>query len=142
MAVRQISIELKNTPNSLGALLKALDGGVNIRILTISETYYKGSVRIIVDKIDEAITILNGAGFDPVISNMLAVEIDDCPGSLCNAMNTCAGINLHYAYSHVNQVSKKAILFLRFTDEDGAKAMRLFTGNGYKLLSEKEVCGI
>jgi len=141
MTVKQISIELKNEPNSLSNPLKVLmDSGINVRVLTISETYNLGSIRLIVDKFDEAVTALKTAGINPIAAEMLAVEIEDEPGSLYKVMDTCKGINLDYAYSFVNQISKKAILFLRFRDID--KATRVFNENGYRLLSSEEASRI
>ncbi|MDR0305514.1 MAG: hypothetical protein LBI42_01620 [Chitinispirillales bacterium] len=138
MVVKQISIELKNEPNSLSDPLKVLnESNVNIRALTISETYNLGSIRLIVDKFDDAVQALKTAGIKPIEAEMLAVEIDDAPGSLYKAMETIKGINLDYAYSIINQSMKKAILFLRFRDID--KPKQLFIEKGYKLLSSEDM---
>jgi hypothetical protein len=72
-------------------------------------------------------------------SGIVAIELDDREGVFYDLMKLCDanGLNVEYTYSFVEQYSNKAILFLRFEDND--KAIALFGKNGYKLLTDDEI---
>jgi hypothetical protein len=140
MAIKQISVFLENKAGRLAKVAEELKNHtINIRALTIADTSDFGILRMIVNKPDQAYDILKKAGFTVRESDVLAIEIDDKEGvfhalmELCDANN----LNIEYTYSFVEQYSNKAILFLRF--EDNEKAVALFRSHGYKLLADEEV---
>jgi hypothetical protein len=124
--------------SGVSAALKAND--INIRALTIAESADYGVLRMIVNSPDIALSVLRTAGFVVKKNPVLAVEIDDREGILHDIMMLCdtAGLNIEYMYSFIEQVSGKAILFMRFEGSEAAEKM--FTDNGYRLLSGEEVC--
>jgi hypothetical protein len=140
MAVKQISVFLENKAGRLAKVAEELkNNGINIRALTIADTSDFGILRMIVNNPDKAYDVLKKAGFTVRESGILAIELDDKEGVFYNLMKLCDanGLNVEYTYSFVEQYSNKAILFLRFEDND--KAFALFSKQGYKLLSDDEI---
>ena len=140
MAIKQISVFLENKAGRLAKVAEELKNNhINIRALTIADTSDFGILRMIVNKPDQAYDILKKAGFTVRESDILAIELDDKEGVFYDLMNLCDanGLSVEYTYSFVEQYSNKAILFLRFEDND--KAIALFRKHGYKLLSDDEI---
>jgi hypothetical protein len=140
MAIKQISVFLENKAGRLAKVAEELkNNGVNIRALTIADTSDFGILRMIVNKPDLAYEVLKKAGFTVRESDIVAIELDDCEGVFFDIMKLCDmnSINVEYTYSFVEQYSNKAILFLRFEDND--KAVALFVKHGYKILTDDEI---
>ena len=140
MVIKQISVFLENKAGRLAKVAEELkDNGVNIRALTIADTSDFGILRMIVNKPDLAYDVLKKAGFTVRESGIVAIELDDSEGVFYNLMKLCDanGLNVEYTYSFVEQYSNKAILFLRF--EDNEKAIALFGSHGYKLLTDEAI---
>jgi hypothetical protein len=140
MAIKQISVFLENKAGRLAKVAEELkNNGVNIRALTIADTSDFGILRMIVNKPDLAYEVLKKAGFTVRESDIVAIELDDREGVFFDLMKLCDanGINVEYTYSFVEQYSNKAILFLRFEDND--KAVALFVKHGYKLSTDEEI---
>jgi len=139
--VQQISVFLENKAGRLSDVSATLkDNDINIRALTIAESENYGILRMIVNQPDDALSVLKNAGFIVKKNPVLAVEVDDREGILHDIMELCgsAELNIEYLYSFVEQVSGKAILFMRFEGTEAAE--KVFTDKGYRLLSEEEVC--
>jgi hypothetical protein len=139
--VTQISVFLENKSGRLSDASATLkDNDINIRALTIAESANYGVLRMIVNHPDEALTVLRTAGFVVKKSPVLAVEVDDREGILHDIVELCgtAELNIEYLYSFVEQVSGKAILFMRFENTEAAE--KVFADNGFRLLLEEEVC--
>jgi len=139
--VQQLSVFLENKAGRLSDASAALkDNGINIRALTIAESQNYGVLRMIVNRPEEALAVLRGAGFVVKKNPVLAVEVDDREGILHDIVELCgnAELNVEYMYSFVEQVSGKAILFMRF--EETEAVAKVFEDNGFRLLSAEEVC--
>ncbi len=139
--VQQLSVFLENKAGRLSDVSAALkENDINIRALTIAESQNYGVLRMIVNRPDEALSVLRGAGFVVKKNPVIAVEADDREGILHDIVELCGGseLNIEYLYSFVEQVSGKAIIFMRFEDTEAAE--KVFTGKGFRLLSEEEVC--
>ena len=140
MIIKQISVFLENRAGRLAKVAEELgNNGINIRALTIADTSDFGILRMIVSDPDLAYKVLKQAGFTVRESGILAIEIADRKGLFHELMQLCDAnaLNVEYTYSFVEQDSKKAILFLRF--EDNEKASALFHSKGYRLLTDEEM---
>ena len=143
MAIKQISVFLENKAGRLAKVAEELKNNhINIRALTIADTSDFGILRMIVNKPDQAYDVLKKGGFTVRESDILAIELDDKEGVFYDLMKLCDanGLSVEYTYSFVEQYSNKAILFLRFEDND--KAIALFRKHGYKLLADDEIMKI
>lgn len=136
MQIKQISIFLENNAGRLaevtGVIAKA---GINIRAISIADTADFGILRVIVDKPEAATDALIKAGFTTRVTDVLAVEIDDAPGSLAKVMALFkdTGVNIEYLYASLEGAERKAIVI--FKVEDIAHGLKIVQDHG---LSTKE----
>ena len=129
--IKQLSVFSENKPGRLAAVTEKLfENGINIRAFTIAEAGDFGIIRMVVDKTDEAYRILKDAGFTVSITDVLAVEISDEPGSLYKIAKALgdAGVNIEYAYAFTSG-EHRALVILRVDKVDEA----------VKILEEKGV---
>ena len=114
MLVEQIAVFLDNKVGALDKLISLLaENKINIESLNISENSDFGIVKIMTDKNDEAITILNQNGYTAKSTQLIALEVEDKPGSLKKFLDMLSskGIQIDYIYSHTLKTGKGQILF-------------------------------
>ncbi len=120
MKMKQISIFAENEPGRLQALLKVLKSKqINIRALSVADQADFGIVRLIVSEPDQAVQALREAGFTVKLTNVLAVEIQDQPGSLLDLVAeplAKAGVNLEYFYAFIEPIAGKAMVVVKTSD--------------------------
>jgi hypothetical protein len=139
MNVQQISIFLENKSGRLAEIANILGQGcVNIRSLSLADTTDFGIVRLIVDDVDKAVSLLKDEGITAVPTEVVAIAVDDRPGGLAKVLNTLRqnGINIEYLYSAATRGDKAYIIF-RF--DAPVKALEVFKKSGIKVLSREEL---
>jgi hypothetical protein len=143
MGMKQISVFLENTTGRLCEVTRTLaKAGINLRAINIADTADFGILRIIVDRTDEAASVLNAAGFTIKLTMVAAVEIDDKPGSLDAVIEIFqkSGINIEYLYASLGSAaspescSGKAVVIFKL--EDHEKGFALLEKSGL-VLAEK-----
>jgi len=103
MQIQQISIFLENNAGRIAEVTRVIaKAGVNIRAISIADTADFGILRIIADKPDVALAAVANAGFTARVTDVLAVEIPDEPGSLAKVMELFkdTGVNIEYLYGN------------------------------------------
>ena len=134
MGIKQISVFLENTTGRLSEVTKTLaNAGINLRAISIADTADFGILRLIADKTDEAVNALNTAGFTTRQTDVVAVEIEDVPGSLAKLMDIFqqSKINIEYLYSSLEGLVGKAVVIFKL--EDHGKAMEILSKNNLKM---------
>ncbi len=127
--VKQLSIFSENRPGRLAAVAKAMkEENVNIFAFSIAEGAGYGVIRTLVDKPEKALEKLKSIGFTVRYTDVLAVEMEDRPGGLFEAINILgeAGINIEYSYAYSGR--KCAVLIMRVEDIDTAVKKMLDAG--------------
>lgn len=127
--VKQLSIFSENRPGRLAAVAKALkEEGVNIFAFSIAEGAGYGVIRALVDQPERALEKLSAIGFTVRFTDVLAVEMEDRPGGLYDAVEVLgrAGINIEYSYAYSGR--KCAVLILRVEAIDSAAKQLLDAG--------------
>ncbi len=122
--VKQISVFMENRSGRLNHLLKILsENDINICSLSIADTGEYGIARIIVQNHDKACKAIKDNGMTACETEVIAMEVDDTPGSLYAATKLLADnkINVEYAYSAIPGGKGKAIVIIRVDDVEGAK---------------------
>ena len=112
--IKQISVFVENKPGRLAAVTEKLyERNVNIRAFTIAEAGDFGIIRMVVDKTEEAYRALKESGFTVSLTDVLAVEVEDKPGSLYKIAKALgdAGINIEYVYAFTSEKHKALIIF-------------------------------
>lgn len=140
MTIKQVSVFVSNTPGSLTEITKMLAAHhIDIRALSIADTADFGILRLIVNKPDEAIELLRGEGIVVSITDVLAVQLDDQPGSLSGVLDILseAQISIEYLYAFVTRRSDGAYVVLRV--EDCEAANDVLVKNGISLASPEDI---
>ena len=131
MEIKQISVFLDNTAGRLGEVTRVLaKAGINIRAISIADTRDFGILRLIVDKCDEALKALNDADFTARVSDLIAVEMEDRPGSLAAIMELFekSMVNIEYLYAPLE--GKNGKIVVTFKLEDHQKGLQIIRENG------------
>ena len=134
MGIKQISVFLENTTGRLGEVTKTIAAaGVNLRAISVADTADFGILRLIVDNNDNTIEALNAAGFTTRQTDVVAVEIEDRPGSLAKLMELFqqSQVNIEYLYASLEGQAGKAIVIFKL--EDHEKGKKILNDNGLKL---------
>jgi hypothetical protein len=132
MGIKQISVFLENTTGRLSEVTKTLaNAKINLRAISIADTADFGILRLIVDKNDEAVDCLNTAGFTTRQTDVVAVEIEDVPGSLAKLMDLFqqSQVNIEYLYASLEGQIGKAVVIFKLKDHE--KGLKILSDKGY-----------
>jgi hypothetical protein len=136
MKVEQISIFIENKSGRLAEIAGNLgDAGINIRALSLADTTDFGILRLIVDDVEKAKTILKDKGFTVSKTEVIAVEVPDCPGGLAAILHALdqERINVEYMYAFVERCGGNAVIIFRFDEID--KAISTLQANNFNILA-------
>lgn len=140
MTVKQISVFLENTPGKLADFTDILSkNNIDMRALSLAEASDFGIVRIIVDDVYNAATVLREAGYISAITEVLAVAIPDEPGGLGRVIRILGdhGVNLEYMYAFTT--SQVGTAYMIFRVEDNQKAIEVMQKNGIRPVCQEEL---
>ena len=143
MRVEQLAVFLENKSGRLAEITSILaDNNINIRALSVADTADFGILRLIVDKVELAKTVLKANGFTVGKTNVLAVEVPDRTGGLATVLKSIetAGLNVEYMYAFVNKTGENAVLIFRFEEMD--KAIESLQREGFTILSGEQICAL
>jgi hypothetical protein len=138
--VKQVSIFLENRAGRLYEVTRLLaSSGLNIRALSLADTSYFGILRLIVDDPEKALEILRKEHFTVSAAEVVAIEIDDKPGSLAGILGIFKeqAINVEYMYAFLARKPDKAILIFRFDDNEAV--VKKLTAVGINLIGGAEL---
>ena len=144
MSIKQISVFVENTTGGLNAMTQVLaEQQVDMRALTLAESNDFGIVRIIVDDVYKATTLLKDAGYIHMVTPVLGVAIPDSPGGLNTVLNilTEENINVEYMYAFLGGKSAEhAYMIFRVTDPAAASAA--LAKKGIRVLEQEEISNL
>lgn len=144
MTVNQISVFLENKPGTLTSMTSLLaENNIDLRALSLAETNDFGIVRIIVDDVYKAATVLKDGGFVHKLTPVLAVLIPDEPGGLHKVLDvlTGAGVNVEYMYAFLGGGDVDHA-YMIFRVQDAQKAAGALAGKGIKLVNQDSISEI
>ena len=142
MNVTQLSVFIENKPGHLQNILKVLsDENINIITLTIAETADFGILRMIVDDVQKAKKHLKANNFTSSVTDVLAIELEDKPSSLYDAIEifTKKNLNIEYMYAFTEKREGKGVMIFRFDDIESAKLA--LEDDGLNILRKIEIMG-
>ena len=132
MLVKQLSVFVENRPGRLSAIINLLaEHHVNLSALSLADTSQFGVLRLIADKPEEAIAALREAGIISKSTDVLAVAIDDTPGSLTKILDLLNGqnISVEYMYAFSAKQENKALMVFKVDALEAAE--ELLRENGF-----------
>ena len=141
MKLKQLSIFLENAPDRLYEATQALGAaGINLRSLSICDTFEFGVLRILVSDLVLARRVIMEKQLPARVDDVVAAEIDDVPGSLAAVLSlfreTQVGIVYMYALAGTGVSSGRAVMVFRFSDND--RAIEILHANNIKLISPQD----
>ncbi|MDR2355197.1 MAG: ACT domain-containing protein [Clostridiales Family XIII bacterium] len=140
MTIDQLSIFVENSPGSLAEITGVLgDAGIDLRAMSIADTKDFGILRIIVNDPARAREALRAANCVVSVTQVLAVAIEDAPGSLSRVLRVLAdaGISIEYIYAFITR--KKDGAYVIFRVEDNERAVRAFAAHGVRTVGAAEL---
>ena len=128
MELAQLSVFLDLKQGGIAELAELFGReDINFRALTLSDTRDFGILRFIVDDSDKAEEILRANHFTVVVSEVVAVEVEDKPGALGEVYRILdqKKIKVDYMYAFSQGPSNKAVLVFSFeNNEEAVKSLR------------------
>ena len=99
--VQQISVFIENRPGRTSKVLDELErDGINVRGFMISDTNDYGILRLVVDKPELALAVLNKGGYAAKVKPILVARLVDEPGNLSKLLKHLAEAQLNVTYSY------------------------------------------
>ncbi|MGI5963790.1 MAG: ACT domain-containing protein [Lawsonibacter sp.] len=141
MSIKQISVFVENKPGALYAMTGVLaQHQVDMRALSLAETKDFGIVRIIVDNVYAATTVLKDAGYVHSVTPVLGVRIPDTPGGLNRVLQvlTDAKVNVEYMYAFMGGKDVEHA-YMIFRVEDSVAAAAALAGRGIQVVDQEEM---
>ena len=126
MIIDQLSVFSENKAGMLADITEMLaEAGIDIEALTVADTTDFGIFRFIVDAPKKALTVLKLGGFVASLTPVIALRMDNSPGSLARIVRTLADaeISIEYLYAAVALDVRSAFVVLRVEDKEGAVAL-------------------
>lgn len=124
---QQFSVSVGNRPGTLAQVAKVLgDAKMNILAFLTTTSDSAGVVHVVVDNVDNAKRVLDGAGFPYTEGDVLYVELKNAPGALGQFAETLAArsINITSGYQTSVKGSKRASVVLAVSDLEEAARVR------------------
>ena len=141
MSVNQVSVFLENKPGTLNKLTEVLaENNVNIRALSLAETSEFGIVRMLVNDVFEATTVLKENHFVATLTPVLAYAIADEAGDLNKLLKKFSEIEVNIEYIYAFAGKERAYMIFRVNDTKKAEA--LLKGKGLKSLTQEEISAV
>lgn len=135
MKLKQIAVCIENASDRIHEVTEALGkAGINLRALNLVDTGAFGQLRLLVSDVAKARRVLMELHIPAYVNDVVAVEIEDKPGSLARLLKplTEANVNVVFMYAHIRFSSGNAVMIFRFNDND--KAIEVLLDSGVKLL--------
>ena len=141
MSMKQNSVFVENKPGTLYALTAVLaQGQVDMRALSLAETSEFGIVRMIVNDMYKATTLLKDAGYVHSLTPVVGVVIPDVPGGLNRVLQILTDVKVNVEYMYAFLGGKKvdqAYMIFRVADEKAAEAA--LAARGIQVLTQEDI---
>jgi len=140
MSVKQISVFIENEKGALAEVTKFIaENHINLKALSIADTPNFGILRLITDNPEEAREMLKSAGYTAKATSVLAVALDDTPGSMASILSVLfdGDISVEYTYAFLSNVEHKAYMVCRVDDND--KATQVLAAAGIAVLNQEDI---
>lgn len=138
--IKQLSVFVQNEVGSLAGVTSILkENNINLKAIASFDTPEFAILRIVVDQPDKAKVLLAENGYAVKITEAVAVELEDVPGTLNGMLTVIAEGNLgiNYIYSIVIR-HKKAPLIIVNTD-NLEKTVTVLRENGYLVADQEDL---
>ena len=140
MTVKQISVFLENKPGRLAEFTEVLSqNNIDLRALSVAEASDFGIIRIIVDDVYNATTVLKDADYICSVTKVLAVEVKDKPGALSEIIYVLGENDINVEYMYALTTHKQDVAYMIFRVADNAKAIEVLQKKGIRPVCQEEL---
>ena len=139
MFVKQLSVFIENREGRLEQVTDVLKTqNINILSLSMADTTEYGMLRMVVSNPEVAKKALREEGFSAMLTDVLAVKLEDKVGELHKMTHIlCSqGLNIEYMYA-LASANRRAMIVQASEGETAAKAV---VDGGLELYSNEEMC--
>lgn len=140
MIIKQVSIFVENKTGSMAEVLDILgNNNIDLNALSIADTTDFGILRLIVSDPYKAEKILKENGMVVKLTDVIAVGIEDKPGSLSKILDILKNnaIEIDYMYAFIGKSNTGALVILKLSDP--AKATELLKSNSIQVVYASEI---
>ena len=123
MLIKQLSIFVENKPGRLAEITELVaQAKLDIRALSLADTTDFGILRMIVNDPPRGEAVLREAGLAVALTDVLAIDVADKPGSFAAVMRALAeaDVNIEYLYAGISRETGRAEVFLRAENPEKA----------------------
>ncbi len=139
MFVKQLSVFIENREGRLEQVTRVLaDENVNILSLSMADTTEYGVLRMIVSDPEKARAALCAEGFSAMLTDVLAVRLEDRVGELHRMTHILCALGLNVEYMYALASSGKRAMIVKASD--GEAAAKAVTDGGLALYGNEEMC--
>ena len=137
MAVKQVTVFIGNKEGRIEKVTEILkENSINISSLSLAESVDFGLLRLIVSDPEKAKDALKAEGLSARLSDVIAVQISNAPGSLHELLTALKDFNIEYMY--VLSSGETASMIMKIKDHEAAESV--IGTSGFKVLGQDEVC--
>jgi hypothetical protein len=132
MALKEISLRLPNRPGQIARIARLLaEQRINIAAITLDSTGARSSVRLIPDRPDRAVTILEDAGFTVDLHDTIVVELEDRAGSFLKVLDILAASKVNVESIAILVAREGSNSLVAIATDDIARARRVLQESGF-----------
>lgn len=140
MRITQISIFLENRKGRLYDVCQVLgENQINIIALTIAETESFGVLRIVVDKVEEAVNVLKEHQFVANLTEVIVVEVENKPGGLAKVLKILDDNNINIEYMHAFMKNKSDNSYMVFRIDNIDEAVNILQKYNFKIVTKDTI---
>jgi len=124
--VHEVTAYLENKPGRLAKICSALaHEKVDLRALSVMDSSERSVLRFVTNDLEPTKKVLNALGVEFTTTEVLAVTMDNQPGSLARILERLAGehINIEYAYASASTAQGRSIGY--FQTSNTKRAMQV-----------------
>lgn len=124
--LKQISVFVENRPGRMTDVLRVLaEHTIDINGLSVADSADFGVLRMILSDPEMGVQVLKSNGFIVKITEVLAIDIDDTPGALYNALAVLREkeLNVEYMYAFGTKLSGHAMIIVKTNDNRTAQEL-------------------
>lgn len=138
MLIKQLSVFIENRKGRLEEVTLALkEVNINIASFSLADTSEYGLLRMIVSNPEEGKSVLKEKGFSAMLTDVIAVKIEQKPGTLHDVLKILsdAGLSVEYMYTLATAGQNTSIIM---KVSDLAYAIKVLEENNYELCKANE----
>lgn len=129
--MKQISVFIENEKGKLAQVASLLaKRKINLQALSVADTTDYGILRLVTDRTEDALDALTEGGYLAKVTDVLAVKIEDKPGSLSKIISALSNgdVSVEYTYAFTSTNPGEAVMVFRV--DDNVKAASVLKNAG------------